>query len=42
MYFGDLLNLYNILLYNNLILYIDLSNNTKNIINTNSFITYII
>lgn len=39
MYFDDLVNLYNILLYDNLILYINLSNNTKNIINTNSFIT---
>ena len=42
MYFDDLVNLYNILLYDNLILYINLSNNTKNIISANSFITCII
>lgn len=42
MYFDDLVNLYNILLYDNFILYINLSNITKNIISANSFITCII
>lgn len=42
MYFDDLVNLYNILLYDNFILYINLSNNTNNIISANSFITCII
>lgn len=42
MYFDDLVNLYNILLYDNFILYMDLSITTKNIISANSFITCII
>ena len=42
MYFDDLVNLYNILLYDNFILYINVSNATKNMISANSFITCII